>query len=141
VTDNVGAVRTFLDLLERGDIDTWLDLWAEDAEQYYPFGTEMFPHHIVGRAAIHERWRDMPAMFTSLRFPVRETWVDGDTVVTRFDGECVLRDGTTYANHYLGIFKFDAAGRIREYWEYFDPIVAGVGFGLATVDYRMAGAS
>ncbi|MUN35645.1 nuclear transport factor 2 family protein [Actinomadura litoris] len=46
------TVRTFLRLLEEKDIDSWIELWAEDAEHYYPFGTEMFPRHLHGRQAI-----------------------------------------------------------------------------------------
>lgn len=133
---NLATVRTFLRLLEEGDIDSWIELWTQDADHYYPFGTEMFPHHIVGRAAIHARWKDTPGMFTSMRFPIRESWADGDTVIARFDGECVLKgSGTRYVNRYLAIVKFTEQGLIREYWEYFDPITAGVGFGLAEIRY------
>ncbi|HTI26357.1 MAG TPA: nuclear transport factor 2 family protein [Kutzneria sp.] len=134
---NVAAVSTFLRLLEEKDTAAWIELWAEDADHYYPYGTEMFPAHLVGKAAIYERWKDTPGMFESLSFPIRETWVDGDSVLARFDGELVLKDnGGKYRNSYLGIFKFDEAGLIREYWEYFDPITAGTAFGLLDVTYK-----
>jgi ketosteroid isomerase-like protein len=139
VDDHVATVRTFLRLLGERDIDSWIELWAENADHYYPFGTEMFPAHVTGRAAVYELWKEVPATFDTLDFTLRETWADGDSVIARFTGECVLKDGgSTYANNYLAIFKFESAGQIREYWEYFDPIVAGVGFGLAEIRYLAA---
>jgi ketosteroid isomerase-like protein len=133
---NVATVHRFLRLLEEKDIAGWIDLWAEGADHYYPYGTEMFPAHLVGKAAIHDHWKDLPAQFTSLSFPVHETWVDGDTVIARFDSHNEMAAGGTYANTYVCIYKFDAAGKIREYWEYFDPIIAGVDYGLAEIAYR-----
>lgn len=133
---NSETVRTFLRLLEEGDIDTWIMLWAEDAFQFYPFGTEMFPSRIRGRHAVHERWKALPQNFTTLRFPLRDLWATGDTVVARFDGDCVLASGEPYANSYMGLFVFTPEGRVHEYWEYFDPIVAGQAFGLVDVHYR-----
>lgn len=133
---NVVTVATFLRLLERGDIEAWIGLWALHAEQHYPFGTTMFPPHIVGRDAIYRHWRDLPAQFTTMSFPLRDTWVDGDTVLARFDGECVRDGAPPYRNHYLGVFRFDRDGLIRSYSEYFDPILAAEAFGLAEVRYH-----
>ena len=134
---NTAAVTEFLRLLEEGDIPAWMELWAEDADHYYPYGTEMFPAHIVGKAAIHERWKGMPGNFSELSFPIRETWADGDTVLARFDSDLVLKDsGDEYHNSYLGVFKFDDEGKLYEYREYFDPILAGQAFGLLDVTYR-----
>jgi ketosteroid isomerase-like protein len=135
---NAETVATFLRLLEERNIDDWMELWADEGAQYYPFGTEMFPRHLVGKAAIYDRWKGMPSMFDRLGFPIRETWEAGDTVIARFDSECVLTGGRQYRNNYLGIFKFDADGKLREYWEYFDPIIAGVEFGIAAVAYAPA---
>ncbi|MEU1288860.1 nuclear transport factor 2 family protein [Kitasatospora sp. NPDC005856] len=132
---NAETVRTFLRLLEEKDIDTWTGLWAEDAEQVYPFGTTMFPPRLASRQVIGERWQGLPKMFQSLSFPIRELWTDGDTVIARFDGECVMQDGADYRNSYISVFHFTADGLISSYWEYFDPIVAGVAFGLAKVSY------
>jgi len=134
-TRNISAVRAFLRLLEVKNIGAWIELWADDAEQYYPFGTAMFPSHMVGKSVIYDRWKNLPGMFDSLRFPIRETWIDGDTVIARFDGICQMKNGQAYRNAYVSIFKFDEAGKIREYWEYFDPILAGIDFGFAEVEY------
>jgi len=137
---NVQTVHTFLQLLEDRDLDSWMELWADDADHYYPFGTTMFPRHLVGKAAIYDRWRGMPAMFRVLSFPVQEVWSQGNTVIAKFESKCVLkRESRPYLNNYIGIFKFDERGKIAEYWEYFDPIVAGTEFGLAAVAYAPSG--
>jgi ketosteroid isomerase-like protein len=131
----VATVHTFLRLLEEKNIEAWIELWADDADQYYPYGQRMFPPHLSGKDTIYQRWRTLPDAFESLSFPVRDTWVDGNTVVARFDGRCVTAAGREYTNTYVSVFTFDAAGKIREYSEYFDPILAGTHFGLLEVTY------
>jgi ketosteroid isomerase-like protein len=135
VSSNVDTVYTFLRLLEEKDIDAWIELWADHADHYYPFGIHMFPHHLAGKAAIYDRWKNTPGMFETLAFPVQETWVDGDTVIARFESDSILKGGRRYLNNYISIFKFDDAGKIREYWEYFDPIIAGEDFKLSETRY------
>jgi ketosteroid isomerase-like protein len=132
---NIETVRVFLRLLEEKDIDSWMELWDEDADHIYPYGTHMFPPHLTGKQAIHDRWKQLPDSFASLSFPIQEIWSDGDTVIVRFDGELVREGGEVYRNGYLCIFKFTDVGKLREYWEYFDPILAGVAFGLAKITY------
>ncbi|NUT99013.1 MAG: SnoaL-like domain-containing protein [Saccharothrix sp.] len=133
---NVRTVHTFLRLLEEMDIDAWIELWAEGADHYYPFGTRMFPHHIVGKTAVYSRWKDTPGLFESWSFPITDAWEDGDTVIARFEGNCLLKGGKRYRNTYLSIFKFTDAGQIYEYHEFFDPIIAAEDFGLARIDYQ-----
>lgn len=136
VRRNTETVRTFLKLLEDKDIDRWIELWAEGADHYYPFGTRMFPAHIVGKTAVYARWSNTPDLFESWSFPIRDLWADGDTVIARFDGNCLLKaTGKRYRNSYLSVFQFNEAGEIRAYWEYFDPIVAAEHFGLADIRY------
>ncbi|XVS60753.1 nuclear transport factor 2 family protein [Actinosynnema sp. CA-299493] len=132
---NVETVRAFLRLLEEKDIDAWIELWAEGADHFYPFGTRMFPAHFIGKTAVYDRWKATPDLFESWTFPLVETWADGDTVLARFDGDCVFATGRRYRNHYLSIFKFTDAGLIYEYHEYFDPIIAAEEFGLARITY------
>ncbi|MCX0241887.1 nuclear transport factor 2 family protein [Streptomyces drozdowiczii] len=136
---NVETVRTFLRLLEDKDIESWMRLWAEDADHHYPFGTAMFPAHLKGKEAIYDNWKGVPELFDTLSFPLREVWTDGprNTVVARFDSDNVMKGGTgRYQNTYICVFTFDAEGRIREYREYFDPIVTALTYGLADVSYR-----
>jgi ketosteroid isomerase-like protein len=142
VRRNIATVSTYLRLLEEKDIDTWIELWADDAHHYYPFGTEMFPRHLVGKAAIYDNWKGVPELFDSLSFTIHEIWADrfSDTVIARFDSDNVMRGGgRRYQNTYVCVFKFDGEGRIREYREYFDPIVTGTTYGLAEVRYLRSG--
>jgi ketosteroid isomerase-like protein len=132
---NIAAVRSFLRLLEEKDVDSWIELWADDAQQFYPFGAEMFPRRLAGKTAIYDRWKTTPGLFDTLSFPIQELWADRDAVIVRFESDSVLRSGRRYRNTFVSIFKFDDAGKIREYWEYFDPIIAGVEFQLAEITY------
>ncbi|MEU4704624.1 nuclear transport factor 2 family protein [Nonomuraea dietziae] len=135
---HVATVHAFFRLLEDKDIDSWIDLWADDADHYYPFGTEMFPPHLKGKQAIYDSWRGVPGMFDSLRFPIHEIWTDreSDTVIVRLDSDNVMRGGDRkYQNTYICIFTFDAEGEICEYREYFDPIVTALAYRLAEIRY------
>lgn len=135
---NTETVRKYLRLLEEKDIQGWIELWDDNADHYYPFGTEVFPEHLVGKEAIFDRWRDLPAQFKSLSFPIHEIWEDGGTVIARFDSNNVISSGQTYRNTYVCIFQFNADGKIQRYREYFDPIIAGVAYGLMEVKYHAA---
>ena len=135
---SVATVRAFFRLLEEKDVDSWIELWAEDADHYYPFGAEMFPPHLRGKQAIYDNWKGVPGLFDSLRFPIHEVWVDrdSDTVIARLDSDNVMTGGDRkYQNTYICVFKFDDQGKICEYREYFDPIVTGLTYRLAEVRY------
>jgi ketosteroid isomerase-like protein len=141
-SEPTATVRDFFRCLEEKDMDSWIDLFADDADHYYPFGTEMFPPHLKGKKAIAAQWKGVPDMFDSLRFPIHEVWTDrdSDTVIVRLDGDNVMTGGEgTYRNNYVCVFKFDEEGKIREYREYFDPIIAAATFGLAEVRYTSDG--
>ena len=56
---------------------------------------------------------------------------DPKTVFVKYQGKIKLKNGAGYyTNQYYSTFKFDDAGKIVEYVEIFNPIVAAQAFGL-----------
>lgn len=71
--------------------------------------------------------------FDAMRFTIDELLAteDPDVVFVRYRGEIDLEGGAgVYRNAYYSTFRFDDAGRITEYVEIFDPVVAAKAFGL-----------
>lgn len=132
-TRNKAAVRRFFRLLEQEDIPALVDLFTEDGEQVNPYNGGVFPEGAKGKAALLEYWTRAPGNFSGMRFPIDELLAteDPNIVFVRYRGEIDLKDNAgTYRNNYYSTFRFDRDGKITEYVEVFDPVVAARGFGL-----------
>ncbi len=123
---NEQTVRDFLRFLAAEDIEAWAELFAEDGVQENPYAPPGFPKRFDGRAAIKAHYATLPGTFDYMRYPdlvVRQT-LDPDEVVAEFRGDIKLKGADRkYDNRYCCIFRFDMAGKIKTYREYFDPLV------------------
>lgn len=134
---NIQSVKNFLRFLEEKDINKWIDLWAEDGVNYYPYHSDMFPEKMVGKKEVYNNWKNVPGMFDSLSFPIHELYSDetGNIITIRFDSHNIMKDQKgRYDNTYVCIFKFDERGKIKQYYEYFNPITTGVTYGMLRVE-------
>lgn len=122
----------FFRLLEEGDMDNWIELWAEDGIDIKPYATGMFPEELVGKSVIYDVWKGITGVFDSVSFPIHEIIVDEEhkTVVVRLDGKGLMKNGNLYQNTYIFLFHYDQNIKIKECYEYFNPYVAGKNFGL-----------
>ncbi|NRA28843.1 MAG: nuclear transport factor 2 family protein [Parvularculaceae bacterium] len=130
---NKASVRRFFGLLESGNIDGMVELFAEDAMQNNPYTGGVFPSGARGKEALLAYWSPVPDRFDSMRFPIEQLMAleDPNIVFVRYRGELVLPDGAgVYQNQYFSTFRFNADGQITEYVEIFDPVVAARSFGL-----------
>ncbi|GAB2913442.1 nuclear transport factor 2 family protein [Streptomyces mayteni] len=120
---NIDALRTYFRLLEQGDIDSWIELWAHDCTQAVPYATGELPTSLSGQRDIHTLYRNIADGFTRLRYLLIEfqPLADPDVVFARWRPRCELVGGGVYVNESVGIFEFDAEGRIRHFTEYFNP--------------------
>ena len=68
-----------------------------------------------------------------MEFPVDEIYAMEDPSMTfvKFKGKIkLINDAGWYNNDYYATFRFNEEGKIAEYVEIFNPIVAAKGFGL-----------
>ena len=131
---NKATVRRSLALLEAENIPAFVDLFADDGRQINPYASGLFPEGAEGHDALLAYWTPVPGNFAGMRFPIDELLAteDPNVVFVRFRGEITLReDKGVYANDYFALYRFDEAGKITEYVEVFNPVVAARAFGIA----------
>jgi ketosteroid isomerase-like protein/fermentation-respiration switch protein FrsA (DUF1100 family) len=126
----VEGVREFFCALEAMDIPRFLELWAEDAVQEMPYAPGSFPRRLTGKAAIAAQYGPLPAAFTGMKFMLRRVVATAEpgVVLAEWDGAIGLKAGGRYDNRYVGLFRFNAAGKLAHFTEYFDPYTLIHGF-------------
>lgn len=132
------VVKDFLRLLEEKNIPALIDLWANDGVNYYPYSSGMSPDKIVGKQAIYETWKGVPEGFEQLSFLIQDIYVDvtKQTAIVRCDAHNIIKGvAERYDNTFVCIFVFNDEGKIKEYYEYFNPITAGVTNGQLRVEF------
>ncbi|MEM6706141.1 MAG: nuclear transport factor 2 family protein [Acidobacteriota bacterium] len=129
---NKETVRTFFRRLEEENIAGFLELFARDGRQLNPYASGFFPEAVDGIDSLREYWEPVPRRFDGLRFTIDELRATEDPrlVFVRYRGRLGLPDGGVYENDDYSTFRFDTDGKISEYVEIFNPIVAARAFGL-----------
>ena len=130
---NKETVKLFFQLLEREDIPAFINLFAENGRQVNPYASGLFPEGAEGREALTDYWSTVPSNFDGMQFPIEEIYAmeDPSLVYVKYTGKIKLKnDAGWYENNYYSTFKFDHQGKILEYVEIFNPIVAARGFGM-----------
>ncbi len=132
-TRNKETVKQFFQLLEKEDITSFIDLFAENGKQVNPYASGLFPEGANGKDELTAYWSPVPGNFDGMAFPIYELHAmeDPTIVFVRYTGKIKLKnDLGYYENNYYSIFRFNDDGKITEYVEIFNPIVAARGFGM-----------
>lgn len=130
---NKQTVRDFFFLLEQGNAEGVSQLFSEQAIHLNPYGSGLFQERVVGKENIKNYWEAPINNFEGMSFPIDEIYAmeDENIVFVKYTGKVVLKDNAgLYENDYYSTFKFNEDGKITEYVEIFNPIVAARGFGL-----------
>lgn len=114
-TQREQLVRDFCAAWERLDIDGILGHMSADAVYH---NIPLQP--LVGQQAIRGFLEGFFSLATSCRFEVLTVVTDGDRVVTERLDSFGLADKSLDQLPVLGIFEFDANGKICNWREYFD---------------------
>ena len=132
-TKNKATVKAFFNALTNEDANAVADLFAENGKHINPYHSGLFPTGAEGKEAIRKYWQPTFPLFDGMTFPIEEIHAmeDPNIVFVKYTGNIQLKDGAgVYSNDYYSTFKFDDSGKITEYVEIFNPIVAARGFGL-----------
>lgn len=130
---NKETVKLFFRFLEEENIQAFVDLFAQNGRQINPYHSNIFPEGAEGKASLLAYWEPVPVRFDGMKFHIHELMAmeDPSVTFTRYRGEIKLKNNAgVYANEYYSTFRFDEQGKIVEYVEIFNPIVAAKGFGL-----------
>ncbi|WP_461588648.1 nuclear transport factor 2 family protein [Winogradskyella sp.] len=127
------SVKAFFKALEDENADAIANLFAEDAQHINPYHSGLFPEGANGKEAIKSYWAPVFPNFDSMTFPIEELYAmeDPNMVFVKYSGHIKLKNNAgVYSNDYYSTFKFNSEGKITEYVEIFNPIIAARGFGL-----------
>ena len=131
--ENQNKVHLFFKALEEENIKHLVDLFAENAEHINPYHSDLFPKGAQGKSGIRDYWLPVFPNFDGMQFDIQEMYsMEGKNMVfVKFQGHIMLiNNAGVYSNDYYSTFKFDDQGKITEYVEIFNPIIAARGFGL-----------
>ncbi len=127
------AMTQFFDLILKGDIPQWIDLFTENAVFEYPFAPRGYPAQLQGRAAMLEHFRDFPQTITFTAFTEVEMHqtLDPDTLIVEFAGRGqVPATSKSYNQRYISVVRM-RGGKIAHYKDYWNPLVVLEVFGGA----------
>ncbi|PWR71709.1 nuclear transport factor 2 family protein [Methanospirillum lacunae] len=53
------AAQKYLSVVKGGSIDTWMDIWADDAVVEFPYSPDPFPLRLEGKDAIYAYYKNI----------------------------------------------------------------------------------
>jgi ketosteroid isomerase-like protein len=122
MSDNVDTARRWLDVLERGALDEWDNVVAEDLTLHavaMPGDNAPVIGRDANRARVAQVWQAWKK-FAFHDVDVHAAADDPNLVFAIARGQAETVWGATYANHYAFRLRFHA-GLIQEHLEFFDP--------------------
>jgi ketosteroid isomerase-like protein len=130
---NVETTRNVFKFLEQRRFKEFSELFAENGKWIHPYHSGLFPEETVGKSKILKGILKAAANFKEIHFPIDEIlpFEDPKKIAVKLNGKLFLKNGSgTYENNYLAIFSFDEKGKISEWVEYYNPVIAAKAFGL-----------
>ena len=130
---NIETARKTFRFLEQRRLKEFSELFAENGKWIYPYHSGLFPKETLGQKEIYKGIQTAASNFTKIQFPIDEIlpFEDPNKIAVKLTGKLLLKNGSgTYENEYFAIFSFDEEGKIEEWIEYYNPIIAAKAFGL-----------
>ncbi|MEV0277073.1 nuclear transport factor 2 family protein [Streptomyces sp. NPDC050610] len=128
MTDTTPAAvfRHGLDLLVAGDIDAWVDLWADHGVLEFPLAQPGAPRRLDGKAAVHAYMAAFPDLVDITGFPYvevhRSERPEVVIVEMRAEGRALATD-RPYEMTYIAVVTVEN-GLITHYRDYWSPLAA-----------------
>ncbi|WP_040793422.1 nuclear transport factor 2 family protein [Nocardia paucivorans] len=120
-----------LDLLLAADMQSFLELFAADAELEFPFAAAGAPARLHGQAELHDYLIDYPQRLAIHEFPavaVHET-TDPELIIVEFTARgTTVRTGAAYELSYIAVIRA-RHGKIVAWRDYWSPVAAAVATG------------
>jgi len=121
--DPAASMRRFFEFVNSGDIDGFVDLFAEDFVEH-----EAMPGMPPSREGTMQLFKMMHAAFPNMKWDAQEILVDGDKAVARVrftgtnDGEFMgmPATGRSVSVEAIDIVRFGADGLAVEHWGVLD---------------------
>ncbi|MDD1723648.1 MAG: nuclear transport factor 2 family protein [Methanospirillum sp.] len=121
----ITAAQRYLSLVKGESIDSWINIWADDAVVEFPYAPDPNPRRLEGKKAIYEYYKDISPVFELLREKPLVSYLSTDPHVGVFEIslEFFIRStGKDYIQDYISVVRVSDDGLIVFYREYFDPV-------------------
>lgn len=119
------VVRTYIDIMNRLDLDAFAELVTDDVEVALPYAPEPVPRHTAGKEAVVALYGGFPSLVAPLGFhdlAITPLPGDGEFLATYRSDSTMLATGLPYRNDYISLFTV-RGGALAAFTEYFDPLV------------------
>lgn len=120
MSQNIETVRDSTAALNRGDLDAWLEFWADDIHYRAAEGAPDDPGPIHGKDALRayvEDWRDTFDEFALEPVELKDAGEDKVVGLMKVSGRAKLSGVETDLTHaFLYTFRDGQIARGREYW-------------------------
>ncbi|TCK22423.1 nuclear transport factor 2 family protein [Pseudonocardia endophytica] len=125
-TDTTGdAVRRYLEIMNKLDVEALNDLFADDVVVRLPYAPDPVPKRTEGRENAVALYSGFPQLITPPGFHDEVIWAleEPGEFVAEYRSDCtMLSTGKPYRNDYIARFSV-RDGRLTQVAEWFDPIV------------------
>jgi ketosteroid isomerase-like protein len=122
---NIAIVGRFIDAINRSDLDTQRELFAEDAVFEMPYAPDGFERRFAGRdkiMAFLETVLDLTDAENLHEIRLETYHSDPGEVIAEFKSDMIMKPtGAEYRNEYVARFTI-REGKVTRFVEYFDPI-------------------
>lgn len=119
-------IKAGLNGLLCGQIDPWIEMFAEEGVMEFPYALDGYPQEVVGRAAIAEYMDGYPDRLelNSIEGPIFHFSTDPAVVIVEFScrGKAT-QTGLPYNQRYIGVVTA-RGGKVVKYKDYWNPLVA-----------------
>lgn len=122
------AISEIFAIVSRREAEPLRDWLAESVVMEYPYAYGGLAERYHGREAVVEAMRATREMFSDFRLTPTAFFASpiNSTMIVEAHSEGLWRDGRSYANRYVMVFKF-GHGKVTLWREYFDPLKLGSG--------------
>lgn len=122
---NIAIVGRFIDAINRSDLDTQRELFAEDAVFEMPYAPDGFERRFAGRdeiMAFLETVLELTDAENLHEIRLETCHSDPGEVIAEFKSDMIMKPtGAAYRNEYVARFTI-REGKVTRFVEYFDPI-------------------
>lgn len=123
----LAAAQKYMSIVKGAAINSWLEIWAEDAVVEFPYAPDKLTKRLAGKNAIYEYYKNIAPAFELLEEKPLVMYPSSDPLVGVFEVSMDFRiksTGKAYCQDYICVMKLSDNGKIVLYREYGDPVRA-----------------
>ncbi|WP_371368117.1 putative protein YesE [Sporomusa rhizae] len=118
------AAQNYLSIVKGASINSWMEIWDEDAIVEFPYAPPPYPKQVKGKNAICEHYKNVSGAMELCEEKPLVFYPSSDPLLAVFETSMIFRipsTGNDYSQDYISVVKVNEDGKIVLYREYWDP--------------------